>query len=424
MKKLLLFLVIIFSVNISFLFSPKPEPEDESWCMEYVSLNQYMGAPVNCDSYHFLNASIKPSLLFSSNYKRQSRPVYVIIGSFLGYSVYYLSQPFHDQLYRFLKERFATKYTPQQLRKATLYGSHYIGYLIFNVIISLVTAYLFEKCLKRLTGKSNIPTLQLAAFVVFLNAHEISKAFFWTSHQQLLNILCPLLCLYVILAGRKLSSSTFRLSLAALSCGVLVLLYGSFWLLLPSIIFALYFDRERKQQPIQIILTVVTFFVPVVSWIFILELNNVKFYSHEVESYREFVWILDALKVSGEAFMKQTLQNGYHYLLTFGYLLSYTGTLLVTFSITKMWSHTTSRDIISVKNQHKLLAVGFMFFTFYALLGFYEPRLTFSLASLVLLFFASFSISSKTANAITPIMWLCAALLWHVYNVIAYGPFS
>src|SRR5688572_3205653 len=124
MKKILLFLGVIVFVNFSFLFSPKPRPEDESWCMEYISLNRYMGAAVNCDSYHFLNTSIKPSLLFNSNYYRQSRPVYATMGSVLGYSVYYLSQPFHDELYRFLQERFSHKYNAKQFKKAVLYGSH------------------------------------------------------------------------------------------------------------------------------------------------------------------------------------------------------------------------------------------------------------------------------------------------------------
>jgi hypothetical protein len=424
MKDLLLFLFIIFFVSISFLFSPKPQPGDESWCMEYVSLNQYMGAAVNCDSYHFLNASIKPSLLFESNYQRQSRPVYTIIGSALGYSVYYLSQPLHGELYSFLTERFATKYNQKQLKKATLYGCHYIGYLIFNVIVSLLTTYLFQKCLIHLTGKEKIPTLLLAAFAIFLNSHEISKAFFWTSHQQLLNILCPLLCLYLLLVRRQITYSLTRLSVVSFSCGLLVLLYGSFWLLLPSIIYALWFGEKRKQRLTRIILVIVAFLVPVISWISIVELNNVKFYSHEVEAYRQFVWILDALQVSWQALIKQVVKNAYKFILTFPYLLLYIGALLVTFSITKAASSTTYIDIFYVRDKENLLVIGFIFFVFYALLGFYEPRLTFSLASLVLLYFACLTTSYKTVKARTNIIWLCASLLWHAYNVATYGPFS
>jgi hypothetical protein len=208
MKKILKYLAIILIANLSFLFSPPPDKEalNEGY-HSYIPLNSYMGVTINGDSYIFIDCAIPPSDLMQQNSFRQARAFYVMAGAALGNTIYYLTTPLHRVMDRYLKEKniFQTEYTLSHPAEITKYFFFYTGYVILNIIILLFALLLFEKIIIALSGNWKNGSLLFAIFLLKLASNQESKLFFWTPHQQLLNILTPLLCLHT---GRPSISQT------------------------------------------------------------------------------------------------------------------------------------------------------------------------------------------------------------------------
>src|SRR5690606_12397721 len=91
-------IVFIVLIAISFLFSGNPHKKNPYPLCEinYFEIHGRIGFPVNCDAFGFIGAAISPSYLLKENYNRQSRPLYILAGTAVGYSIYALSYPFHD----------------------------------------------------------------------------------------------------------------------------------------------------------------------------------------------------------------------------------------------------------------------------------------------------------------------------------------
>jgi len=431
MKRVLLYLVIILLVNISFLFSPKPIEGKGTWYIEYIILNDYMGFPINIDSYEFLHASIKPSLLLKNQSVRQARPVYIWLASGIGYSLHTLSMPLHNNLYDFLKLHFSGKYNSKQLQKATLYGSHYMGYILLNLFIMVLSAFLFEKCLLKISRTKRVSTILVCFLLIFLNSHPISKAFFWTAHQQMFSVFCPILCIYIGLNRERFLNSNYRLFTMSILCGLLLLLYGSFLLLLPLLLCSLLLQRYQAHNYniaylLGPVLTAIgLFFVPYIIWVSVLKLNNVRFYNHELEHYRELIWMVDAWKISPSQFFKSLFKNLQLYIATFPYLLLYILVLLIPLIIYKVINPEIFKGISTVRDKEILAFVFFIFLGFFALLGYYVDRLTFSLTPPILLFIGCLLVLNKAKKFLwDDIVLIVVAVGWHIYNITSYGPFS
>jgi hypothetical protein len=101
MKK---FLLLVF-INASLLFSPAPQPSDV--CGRYIRLGHFGGFTLNPDTYGFLFPAMHPILLLKNESHRQSRPLFILAGTTIGYTLYFLSMPFHPYL-RPLFKRFWT----------------------------------------------------------------------------------------------------------------------------------------------------------------------------------------------------------------------------------------------------------------------------------------------------------------------------
>ena len=294
-------------------------------------------------------------------------------------------------------------------------------------MIALLTASLFEKCLLWLSDKKEIPFILTAAFLIFLLSNQISKAFFWTSHQQLFNIFCPLFCLKIGLNRRSLFTTNHKQYSIIIFCGLLVLLYGSFWLLLPTILYSYYMYKKSlgdvKQGRLLLAFSriIALFLLPTMVWLTFLKANGVAFYSYEVEHYRQFVWIMDAFNASIATLMHSGLENTINFFATFKQLLLYSCFLL--FSLLFIY-----RGSLRFEESYDQFGRGLLtfiilsFIPFFWLLGYYADRLTFSIAPLLVIFIGYLALKQKQEN--TNLLWLSSSILWQVYNITSYGPFS
>jgi hypothetical protein len=110
--------LIIGFVTISFLFSPKPHSAQE-YCGKFYDIGAHMGFVINCDSYEYARVSVTPSALFEEKSVRQSRPLFIILGSAVGYTLYPVLRLFH----------------------LNIYESHFAGFLLVNFMLLMLSLF-------------------------------------------------------------------------------------------------------------------------------------------------------------------------------------------------------------------------------------------------------------------------------------------
>lgn len=432
MKKILKYLAIILIANLSFLFSPPPDEEalNEGY-HNYIPLNSYMGVTINGDSYIFIDGAIHPSDLMKQNSFRQARAFYVMAGAALGNTIYYLTTPLHPSMDRYLKEKniFQTQYTLSHTSESTKYFFFYVGYVFLNIIILLFAFLLFEKIIIALSGNWKNGDLLFAMFLFMLASNQETKFFFWTPHQQLLNILTPLLCIHtgILILIRRINFR--KILLMSLAMGLLLLAYGNMLLLLPVFLCSYLYIEKKQQNRLTIasllrttIITIV-FFLPMILWIAWLKSAGVTFYNPELEEYREFVWITDALKDSNGSILRIFLSHCYHFLLTFGCLIIPLLFLLIAFLIHKRNVDPPLRignrlNVLMPHTNRLLLFVLIETVLFFWLIGYYADRLTFSLVP-ILFCYTTLIINFQKLDKKTSYGLILLIILYHFYNVFA-----
>jgi len=398
MKKISLYLAIIFITCGSFLFSPCWDAYtiegERSSCF---ALNNQMRVVICADTYNFIWLATEPSQLLKKNTYRQSRPLFVMAGRFVGLGVYYLSYPFHSKIDAFLKNNtsFLPQYYDYETNTGTYFFCFYIGFLIINVIILLICLLLFEKIVKALSGEWKNGTLLFSLILAVLLSHPVTKVFFWSVHQQLFNILTPLLSVYIGILILKKRAGTKKLFLISIGLGLLLLFYGNFLLALPVLV-GCYLYAEKKNGTnrgyaslLYSLLFVILFFLPATIWILYLKSINVTIYNPELVEYRQFIWIVDRLKEHSFLY--------FFWRKTLAFLFS-TGTLfvpMVLLIIFLLWKKISRQDVVYTNTSENVpglarlvLFVLIETVIFFWLLGYYADRLTSSLAPLLMIIFA------------------------------------
>ncbi len=322
------YLIVIALVGISFLFSENPYSKygGPTCKTNYMQLNKYMGFTINCDAFAFIGAAIDPSYLTTQNYIRQSRPFYILAGTLTGYSIYYLSYPFHSYIDKYTKKKFSKEYQNiQSQKKSTLYACVYVGYVLLNFFIAFLSLWLFAKIVNYISGSWKNNPLLFIGLCILLLSNQLTQNFIWTPHQQLFNLLTPLLCIYLVLQivndKKKPSEILWIVGLTSL----LPLFYGNFLLVLPIILIA-FFGQAKDKLPLPKIfgwslLYTTLFFTPLLLWMLFLSLKGISFYSDEVTAHRQFIWLIDAVKNQKTSFIHKVTINT-------GKLLQTTGALL------------------------------------------------------------------------------------------------
>ena len=84
LRPVLIYPLLVLSISILWLFSPRPVTATD-YCGRYVSLNARMGFVVNCDAGTYALPAEFPGRLIQSGEIRQSRPLFVLLGTVVGY---------------------------------------------------------------------------------------------------------------------------------------------------------------------------------------------------------------------------------------------------------------------------------------------------------------------------------------------------
>lgn len=434
MKKCLVYLLIIFITNLCFLFSPEPQNKEmpAGHCKHsYVRLNKYMGFPMSCDAVTFMRSAVDPSYLLQPGFIRQSRPLYVIMGTVVSYFVYYITYPFHNWAEKHLRQILSQDFSDNELKKSTLYLSSYIGFILINATILLISFFLFEKIVKQLSGPWKNGRVLFILFLLMLASNQLTKSFFWTAHQQIFNILTPLLCVYTGIKIVKAGMSPGKILLLSFTGGLLLLVYGNSLLLLTTILFCFVFTAKKNwtSNKIRIVimslLMIILFFLPAACWILLLKSRGVDFFSSEITEFRQFVWITDAIRDPGKSFFHELYINSVAFIKTFGSLFFSMGLLFIVslhkkIFFSKIPVPEAGKSVSSIQTFLFRLII-FEFFLFFWLLGYYADRLTFSIAPLFLCLAALIINQNKIGKNLK---WLLIIILlvFHLYTIFFDAP--
>ena len=421
MKKIALFLIIILTANIFLLFSNNENKGSIEFDYNYIKINKYMGIRVNPDAFTFIGVAINPGYLFQPDYLRQSRPVYAIIGSVFGYSIYYATYPLHAFFEKEMEKSLTLHGTKSEKDKGVLYFCFYLGYILLNLSILLCSLLVFDRLIHLTSGYwKNGKLLYILTLLMIAGNHE-TKYFFWTPHQQLFNILTPLLSLY---AGIKIIQNNIRpakLFLYSFLSGCALLIYGNFLLLFIIILASCLYIYSKSNQLnyraiiIRLAIMILLFSIPTVSWILLLKFKEINFTSSELNVYRQFIWIADAVKISPQHLLYCGSVNTWYFLQTFGSILL--PLLLPAITILHSLKNNISLSVLTQRIAIIPLLICAAYVLFFWLLGYYADRLTFSLVPFILYYFTLLINQQKVDKKLQYALILITSIsfLWIVF---------
>ncbi len=421
-RKLLIYAVLTAFLCFLFLFAPRPA---EEYCGKFIEVGTFGFFPLNCDSYDYVETAKSPVKLLDRSSIRQTRPLYVLFASAVGYSL----SPVVAML-------------PMQSIAAQdelLADSFYWGFMLLNFTILVCSLLLFDRIADLLTG-GKFPQILKYLLAVVLVSNVVIKTSFWSAHQQMLTILSPLLCVFwclkIILAEELEPKKVYMISILG---GLLMLTYGNFLILFAAVILAILIrlyrsgNFTRRAFKTFVVPSFVLFTFPTLLWSATLIVVNGRVYSHEVAAYRQFIWIFDKLLISFNAFYLELVA------FTEKYWISIYRTVfvfLIAFAFLKIYNllfrpNMESTDI-SPNNflMQSMLAIIFMLYLiFFWLMGYYGERLTFTLVPVVLCLIVlelNKVISHGTAFTVKAVyvLLLFWAFFWVYSNVRTYGPFK
>lgn len=418
LKSLLPLVALLLAGCLSFWLSPAPrgQPDVEYWG-HYQRVGPGLGFIVNHDSYGYLQVAHEPGRLLQPREVRQSRPLYALLGAAAGY-------PFAAAL----RQAGRLGLVPPGVRARAHYYGIYLGYVLLNGLALLASLLLLRQLCEWLTAGRG-ESWQFYALAWVLVANPVTKAFFWTAHQQMFAFLVPLSCLALAgWLGRRPALGWGALSGLALALGLLPLVYGSFVLAWPALASRLLwpkgFSAGRPRWPAtlgKLALSAGLFAGPTLLWIGLLRTQGTTYYNHEAERFHQFVWLAEARHLPLSQYVALVGSKLADYL---GSLRPMAGWLLLAagFFVATAWRCGRASALVPPAAGAALTWVAGWFIAFFALLGYYPERLAFTLLPLVLCLLAAL-LPLWPRRYARPVA-LAAAAGWHLYVLLSYGPFS
>lgn len=405
LKKTLIYSALIFAVAVSFLFGPRPTtPAD--YCGRFITLGRHMGFNFNCDAPGYMTAAHNPGELAWHQPVRQSRPLYILTATVIGYPIQWLMDTLHINFFYKIDPRFGAL------------AGFYAAYILLNFLLLLGSLYLFDALAHYFAG-GKINKWLLLGFQLLLASNIVTKAFFWTPHQQFFATFTPLLTIYLCFYIKEHGIIPRRLVWLSLICGVCMLLYGNFLpmfgcLLLVSCV------ANRNYNVLWILACIALFLLPSGIWMAICIKMLGGYYNHEMMHYRQLIWVADTLKISFATFWHALCTNTMEYLRMFRQL-KYFIAIAVLFMI---YITGTKRTDATTRSRMGIVSICFaVFFIFLLALGYYNERLAYTLYAIILCLLLLETLQTDWLKK-RPVFIILVAVCWHLYILTAYGPFS
>jgi hypothetical protein len=286
----------------------------------------------------------------------------------------------------------------------TPFDVYYAGFILVNWLALAASAAVF---LRLIPQSASVPASLLPLAMLLMNG--VTKAFFWTPHTQVFNVLIPVLsCAVAVSLVRAGKHSGLHLTLLGFCCGLLSLIYGAFILILLTAIISILWSRKNSRAPIpagSILWALLAFSVPLLAWRQFVIWKTGSFYMHEVSTYRQFVWLADSLGRGMATFLSAVFENLRLFIET---VVESVLAVIVLTSVAIALCHKKGIRPIKAMPVELRIALGSFVVAatpFFALMGYYTPRLSWELAppALVILAWALSSLMTQVDVRVTRI---------------------
>ena len=383
-----LFLLGFALLCLGLLIGPRLATEDEAGynCVGSVALAGPFGFELNCDSPEFMWLARDPAGLVDHLNSRQSRPGLILLAALITAPLSLAIPPDGPPtpVYQGLYDPLRVAATFDQDRPA------YLAYILINLALVLASFYVLRRAIeRRYPVRTGAEAIIIAATGLLLVANDVTKAFLWSPHTQMFNILVPVLAVHatqrVVADGRI--ERAFAIAIGAV-VGLGMTAYPAFvvipvCMLLPAVAGMLRqpLAAARRRDLASLGLLVLLSAAPSALWYAYLRVAADQIFYAEFH-LREVVWMKDALAQGLQAFLGQWF--GY-----LGELLAYAAPQALALVALIGWLAVTL--VIAVRRHRIALArlaaawpmlviglyVSCAMLGFYTCVGFIAPRLAY-----------------------------------------------
>jgi hypothetical protein len=290
------FLILMFAL----LIGPRvPDDQQAAHCVVNVHLPGPFGIGLNCDSPEFMRLASEPGALLEPLNTRQSRPGLIAAAAALTWAL----SPLTALTDRLHIQASRADIDPRRIANALARDlPAYLAYIILNVLLVLTAFCLFRLICAPWVDRTNSAMVLLTAIGFLLVTNDVVKAFVWSPHTQMFNILVPVFVLYASMrAGTgALIQRRFAISIGIFA-GLGVTAYPLFVIVLPCVaVCALAFAWRQGSRKlwsvsvINILILAMLLVLPEALWAAFVRVKTGGFYQHEVAAHGQVVWMLHA----------------------------------------------------------------------------------------------------------------------------------
>jgi hypothetical protein len=419
---------------IALMIGPRvPDDQQVMHCVVNVHLPGPFGIGLNCDSPEFMRLASEPGALLEPLNTRQSRPGLIAAAATLTWAL----SPLTALTGRLHIQASRADIDPQRIASAVAKGiPAYLAYIIINILLVMTAFFLLRLICAPWVDHSASAMVVLTSIGFLLVTNDVVKAFVWSPHTQMFNILVPVFALY---ASMRANAGALIQRRVAISIGILAGLGGTayplFVIVLPCVaLCALAFALRRgsrkiwSQSVINIVVVTVLAFLPEALWAAFVWLKTGGFYQHEVAAHGQVVWMLAAWNDGFGTLVSIWLSKlKLLFWMAAPQAIPLIAVLIAAFGISTWGSR---RDV-----QRSLLPlaatgvfVSAVTAAFYASVGLIMPRIAFSIIPALIVFAAGSALAvterDYTRRRILAYCCVAVALVAAIYTVAKNGPYA
>jgi hypothetical protein len=182
---------------LGFLVGPRViDSEQKSTCVGNVELLDPFGISLNCDSPQFMWLARDPSGLLMEENPRQARPGMILAAALLTAPLSFVAPPGGPSQIVDTGIQNPAEITASFARDLPAY----LAYVLLNVALLGASFLVLRKILDGAGTGARNPSMPETIIVVsaglLLIANDVTKAFVWSPHTQMFNMLVPVLAVY------------------------------------------------------------------------------------------------------------------------------------------------------------------------------------------------------------------------------------
>jgi hypothetical protein len=374
-----------------------------------------------------------PSALLEPDNTRQSRPGMIAAAATLAWVLSPLTA---------LADRLGIRASradidPQRIANAIARDvPAFLAYIILNVLLVLMTFYFFRLICAPWLDNSALATVALTSIGFLLVTNDVVKAFVWTPHTQMFNLLVPVFALY---ASMRANAGALIQRRFAISIGLIAGLggtaYPSFVIVLAcvavcALVFAFRHGSRKiwSASAINIVVLAVLTFLPEALWVAFVRFKTGGFYQHEIVAYGQVVWMLDAWNQGLGTLASIWLRKlGLLLWMAAPQAIPLVAVLIATLAISK-WRNKRDAQPPLLPLAATGVLVSAMSAAFYTCVGFMVDRIAFSIVPALVVVAAGSALAitegDYTRRRILAYCCVAFALIAAIYTVVKNGPYS